>query len=303
VTNASGIATLGSWTLGLGGNSLFASVAGLPGSPLIFNALGTAHVQLVTFGDSNTDYGYSGSNFPIVAASYVSNAPAKKLGPNEPNSSFQLAGKIESRWRANRSQTIVVVNHAVGGTTTGTGRTILFSPNAREVVNGVTRFEGEALGVSYPWSGGEAPSEYYPTGPIARVQAFTPRPSDFLYLSMGTNDSGAGISTASTIVNLEWMVDLWIARGIPANHIIVTTLPPRAPGQSASMPALNAAIRAKFQAKGVNVIDIAGMTSNDDGATWRRSSLHVGDAVHYAEEVREVIADRIVAIMLALTAP
>src|SRR5688572_22620079 len=303
VTDASGIATLGSWKLGLGGNSLFASVSGLPGSPLIFNALVTADVQVVTFGDSNTDYGYSGNSFSIVAASYVSNFPSKKLGPNEPNSSFQLAGKIESRWRANRTKSIVVVNHAVGGTTTGTGRTILFSPNAREVVNGVTRFEGEALGMAYPWSGGEAASEYYPSGAIARVQAFTPRPSDFLYISMGTNDLGAGISTASTVVNLEWMVDLWIARGVAANHIIVTTLPPRQPGQSASIPALNAAIRAKFQPKGVNVIDIAGMTSNDDGATWRHPRLHVGDSVHYAEEVRDVIADRIVSILMALTPP
>ena len=31
VTNASGIATLGNWVLGIGGNSLFASVPGLSG--------------------------------------------------------------------------------------------------------------------------------------------------------------------------------------------------------------------------------------------------------------------------------
>lgn len=303
VTNGSGIATLGSWTLGIGGNSLFASSDGLAGSPLIFNALGTAQVQLVTFGDSNTDYGYSGNNFSIVAASYVSNVPAKRLGPNEPNNSTQLAGKIESRWRATRSKTIVVVNHGVGGTTTGTGRTIVLSPNAREMVNGVTRFEGEALAVAYPWSGGEPASETYPSGAIARVQAFTPRPSDFLYISMGTNDAGAGISTASTVINLEWMVDQWIARGIAANHIMVTTLPPRQPGQSASMPALNAAIRAKFQPKGVQVIDIAGMTSNDDGATWKSANLHVGDSLHYAESVRNAIADAVVNILLTLTPP
>src|SRR5688500_4635023 len=249
LTNGSGVATLGSWTLGFGGNSLFASVDGLAGSPLIFNALGTANVQLVTFGDSNTDYGYSGNSFHIVASSYVGNFATQRLGPNDPHNSAQLAGKIESRWRGNRSQTIVVVNHGIGGTTTGTGRTIVGSPNARESVNGVTRFEGEALGVAYPWSGGEPPSDTYLSGPIARVQSFTPRTADFLYISMGTNDAGAGISTASTIVNLEWMVDSWIARGIAATHILVTTLPPRQPGQSASMPALNAAIRAKFQPK------------------------------------------------------
>ena len=303
VTDSKGVATLGSWTLGIGGNSLFATADGLAGSPLIFTALGTAQVQVVTFGDSNTDYGFSGNNFSVVAASYVSNIPSKRLGPNDPNNGTQLAGKIEARWRANRSKTIIVVNHGVAGTTTGTGRSILLSPNAREAVNGVTRFEGEALGVAYPWQGGESPSEAYPQGSIARVQAFTPRASDFLYVSMGTNDSGSGISTTSTVVNLEWMVDLWIARGIPADHIIVTTLPPRQPGQSASMPALNAAIRAKFLPKGVNVIDIASMTSNDDGATWKSASLHVGDSLHYAESVRNLIADAVVSILLALTPP
>jgi hypothetical protein len=303
VTDAKGIATLGSWTLGIGGNSLFATSAGLAGSPLIFTALGTAQVQLVTFGDSNTDYGFSGNNFAVVAASYVSNLPAQRLGPNDPNNGTQLAGKVEARWRANRSKTIIVVNHGVAGTTTGTGRSILLSPNAREAVNGVTRFEGEALGVAYPWSGGESPSSAYPQGPIARVQAFTPRASDFLYISMGTNDTGAGISTASTVINLEWMVDQWIARGIRSDHIFVTTLPPRQPGQSSTMPALNAAIRAKFLPKGVNLIDISAMTSNDDGATWKSASLHVGDSLHYAESVRNLIADAIVNILLALTPP
>ncbi|MDP9178184.1 MAG: SGNH/GDSL hydrolase family protein, partial [Gemmatimonadota bacterium] len=284
------------------GNSLFASVDGLAGSPLIFTALGTAHLQLVTFGDSNTDYGYSGNNFPIVASSYVGNFAATRLGPNDPNSTSQLAGKIESRWRASRSQTIVVVNHGIGGTTTGTGRTIVGSPNARESVNGVTRFEGEALRVAYPWSGGEPQSNNYPSGPIPRVQAFTPRTSDFLYISMGTNDAGAGISTASTIVNLEWMVDLWIARGIAANHIIVTTLSPRSPGQLSVKP-LNDQIRSKFLPKGVSVVDLAAMTSNDGGDTWKSASLHIGDSLHYAESVRDLLADAVVNILLARTPP
>jgi hypothetical protein len=302
VTNGSGVATLGSWTLGFGGNSLFASVDGLAGSPLIFNALGTANVQLVTFGDSNTDYGYSGNSFHIVASSYVGNFAAQRLGPNDPHNSAQLAGKIENRWRSNRSQTIVVVNHGIGGTTTGTGRTIVGSPNARESVNGVSRFEGEALGAAYPWSGGEPPSDTYLTGPIARVQAFTPRTSDFLYISMGTNDAAAGISTASTIVNLEWMVDSWIARGIAANHIIVTTLSPRPPGQLSVKP-LNDQIRSKFLPKGVNVVDLAAMTSDDGGDTWKSASLHVGDSLHYAESVRDLLADAVVSILLARTPP
>jgi hypothetical protein len=166
----------------------------------------------------------------------------------------------------------------------------------------VTRFEGEALGMAYPWSGGEPQNDNYPSGAIPRVQAFTPRNSDFLYISMGTNDLGAGISAASSLVNLEWMVDLWIARGIPANHIIVTTLPPRPPGQT-SVKALNVSIRSKFLPKGVNVVDIASMTSNDDGDTWKSASLHVGDSLHYAESIRDLIADAVVNILITLTPP
>jgi hypothetical protein len=304
VTNASGIATVGSWTLGLSGNSLFATVDGLAGSPLVFVALGTPQVQVVTFGDSNTDFGFSGNNPTVVAASYVSNKPDKRLDPSAPNNSLQLAGKIESRWMANRpSQSIKAVNHAIAGTNTGAGRTILLSPNAREPVNGVTRFEGEGMGVAYPWSGNEPVSDPYPTGAISRVQAFTPRTSDFLYISMGTNDFSAGIATATTLVNLEWMVDQWIALGIPASHIMVTTLPPREPGLSGSIPGLNAGIRSKFGPKGVRLIDISVMTSNDDGLTWKSPSLHVGDFLHYAESVRDSIADAVVSIMLSLTPP
>ena len=303
VSNSSGIATLGSWTLGMGGNSLFATVNGLAGSPLIFVALGTAQVQVVTFGDSNTDWGFSGNDPTIVVASYVSNVPGVRLGPSAPNSPLQLAGKIESNWRSNRSQTITVVNHGIGGTNTGAGRTVSGSPNARAMVGGVTRFQGEAMGTAYPWNGNEPVNAQYPNGGIPRVQAFTPRSSDFLYISMGTNDSGAGITTEATLINLEWMVDQWIALGIPASHIIVTTLPPRQPGQSASIPALNDGIRARFGAKGVRLIDISAMTSNDDGLTWKSSSLHVGDSLHYAEQVRDLIAAVIYTVMDHLTPP
>jgi hypothetical protein len=119
---------------------------------------------------------------------------------------------------------------------------------------------------------------------------------------MGTNDPGAGISTASTVINLEWMVDLWIARGIRTDHIFVTTLPPRPSGQP-TPTALNSAIRSKFLPKGVNLIDIEKITSNDNGATWKNASLHVGDELHYAETVRDTIADQIVSVLLALTPP
>lgn len=303
VTNSSGIATIGSWTLGIAGNSLFATVDGLAGSPLIFVALGSAQVQVVTFGDSNTDFGFSGTDPNVVVASYVSNRADVRLGPNDANSPRQLAGKIETRWTANRpNQTIKIVNHGIAGTSTGAGRTVLYSPNARELVNGVARFQGEALGMAYPWSGDEPfAQQSYPTGPIQRVQAFTPRASDFLYISMGTNDFGAGISTASSLVNLEWMVDQWIALGLPANHVIITTLPPRQVGQSASLPGLNDGIRSLASRKGLRVVDIATLTSNDNGLTWKSASLHVGDSLHYAESVRDSIADAVTSIMLQLT--
>jgi hypothetical protein len=49
-TNASGIATVGSWTLGpvAGSNTLTATSAGLAGSPLTFTATGTAVIPVVT---------------------------------------------------------------------------------------------------------------------------------------------------------------------------------------------------------------------------------------------------------------
>ena len=159
------------------------------------------------------------------------------------------------------------------------------------------------MGTAYPWNGNEPVNAQYPNGGIPRVQAFTPRSSDFLYISMGTNDSGAGITTEATLINLEWMVDQWIALGIPASHIIVTTLPPRQPGQSDSIPALNDGIRARFLPQGVRLIDIAAMTSNDDGLTWKSSSLHVGDSLHYAEQVRDLIAAVIYTVMDHLTPP
>lgn len=305
-TNTSGVATVGSWTLGIGENSLLATAPGLAGSPVTFVAVGTVAVQVVTFGDSNTDLGFSGTDINDRVSSYVSDAPSNgirvRLGPNDPNSGLQLAGKIEFKWRAARTPSIRVANHGIAGTTTGAGRDATTgAPNAQEAVNGVTRFQGEVLGMAYPWSGGEPTNFAYPNGPVRRVQAFQPRNSDFLYLSMGTNDIGAGVPTATILSNLETMVDQWIALGRPANHVIITTLPPRPPGTSSSIPGLNDQIRSRFGAKGARVISIDSFVSNDKGLTWKSSSFHVGDSLHYAESVREWIADQVVAIMSSLT--
>lgn len=311
VTNSAGIATLGDWVLGIGGNSLFASVPGLTGDPLIFVALGTAEVQIVTFGDSNTDLGFLGTDPSPKVGSYVSSTnPAIRLGPNSPNSPLQLAGKIEARWRANRTKTIRAVNHAISGTSTGSGRSILFAPNALAQVGGVTRFRGEVLGDAYPWSGGEPVNDFFPNGAVSRVQAFTPRTSDFAYISMGTNDIVEGVSTTVIRNNLEIMIDEWIGRGFPPNRLFITTLPPRRPGaESARIPDLNSKIRALAQAKGIRLIDISAFVSNDDGLTWRTSpsnpsysgAVHpTNDDIHYSEVVRNYIADVVVDVMLQL---
>jgi lysophospholipase L1-like esterase len=305
VTNASGIATLGSWTLGIGGNSLLATVDGLSGSPLIFVGVGTVQVQLVTFGDSNTDFGFAGTDPAVRVTSYISDGnPGVRLSPSAPNDQLQLAGKIESRWRAARSQTIRVVNHAIAGTNTGAGRNILTSPNAREAVDGVTRFQGEALGAAYPWNGGESTNDFFPDGSILRVQAFTPRQSDFLYISMGTNDVSpdVNIPTATSLVNLEYMIDQWISLGLPASHVMLTTLPPRTPTEAAKIRNLNDGIRALAQRKGVKLIDLCSYVSNDNGGNWADPSYHViNDLTHYSEQIRDRLAADVVTYMSALT--
>jgi lysophospholipase L1-like esterase len=305
VTDASGIATLGSWTLGLGGNSLFAAVDGLSGSPLVFVGVGTVQVQLVTFGDSNTDFGFAGTNPAAQAASYVSNVPLVRLAPDAPNSTFQLAGKIEARWRASKTQTIRVVNHAIAGTNTGAGRNLLTSPDAREMVNGVTRFQGEALGAAYPWNGGETTNDQsYPNGPIARVQAFSPRSSDFLYISMGSNDvtPDVNFSTSTSLANLEWMIDQWVSLGLPVSHVMLTTLPPRTPTEAAKIRNLNDGIRALAQRKGVKLIDLVTYCSLDNGGNWADPSFHVNnDLIHYSEQIRDRLAADVVSYMASLT--
>jgi lysophospholipase L1-like esterase/uncharacterized protein YjdB len=306
LSNSLGIASV-SWTLGLGGNSLTAQVAGLIGSPVLFTAVGQADVQIVTFGDSNTDLGFAGTDPAAKVGSYISGInPAIRLAPDAPNNALQLAAKIETRWKANRpNQTIKAVNHGIAGTSTNNGTSILTSPNGLHVVNGVTRFGGEVLGLAYPWSGGEGTNDFYPSGSILRVQAFKPRAADYGYISIGTNDIGEGTPAATIKANLETMVDNWIQAGLPPNHLMITTLPPRRTGTTDNprVLALNTMIRA-FSAKGVRVVDLAVFTFSDDGSTWKTPTLHVtNDELHYAETVRDWLADQIVSIMLQGTPP
>jgi len=307
LTNSSGIATVGSWTLSLGGNSLAASVPGLNGDPILFVAVGQADVQIVTFGDSNTDLGFLGVDPAPKVGSYVSGVnPAIRLSADAPNNGLQLAGKIEVRWKANRpANTIKAVNHGIAGTSSGGGRSILTSPNALVQVNGVSRFQGEVLGVAYPWNGGESTNSFYPNGSILRVQAFVPRAVDFGYISIGTNDIGDGVPVSTIKINLETMVDQWIQSGLPPNHLMITTLAPRRTGTTDNprILALNIMIRA-FSQKGIRVVDLAGMTFSGDGTTWKDPLLHVtNDELHYSETVRDMLADAIVSLMLQATPP
>ncbi len=303
VSDAAGIATVGSWTLGFGGNSLSASAPGLSGSPVIFTAVGAVEVQIVTFGDSNTDLGFQGTQSAPAVASYVSPSnPSIKLAAGAPHSGLQLAGKIEARWKANSPRTIRVANHGVSGTSTGAGRSGLGAPHALEQVGGVSRFRGEVMGDAYPWSGGEPVNALYPSGAIQRTQSFVPRSSDFAYVSMGTNDIGAGVATATITGNLASMISEWTNRGLPAGKFMLTTLPPRRPGaESANIPDLNAKIRALASSTGARLIDLAAFVSNDDGLTWKSPAMHVeGDQLlHYSESVRDWLADQVVSVMLS----
>jgi hypothetical protein len=276
-------------------------VPGLSGDPVIFVAFGQAEVQIVTLGDSNTDAGFQGTDPSPKVGSYVSSAnPALRLSPSAPNSILQLAGKIEARWKANRSATIKAVNHGIAGTMSGTGRSLVFAPNALEQVGGVSRFRGEVLGDAYPWSGDEPVNEFYPNGAIQRVQAFTPRSMDFGYISIGTNDVGL-VPNTTIRNNLEIMIDQWIGRGLAPSRLIITTLPPKRFAESANIPGLNVLIRNLALSKGVRLVDIAAFTSNDNGLNWKNASMHVvNDEIHYSEAVRDWIADQVVSIMLVM---
>ncbi len=261
----------------------------------------TPPVRIVTFGDSNTEWGVNGVDPRVLARSYLSEG--SYLAAMAPHTSDQLAGKIETRWKAARSNAVRAVNHAISSTTTGGGgfgganRHSSDAPHARTAVAGITRFEGEVLGLRWPWSGGERVSSKYTDGAVRRVQAFAPEPNDFVYVSMGTNDPGSRMSTQQTLTNLQWMIDRWLAAGRSADHFLLTTLAPRTGALGTSFPALNNGIRALAASRGVVLIDLATHTSPDNGRTWRSDSFHVGDGLHYSETVRDWLADQVVTEM------
>jgi hypothetical protein len=257
-------------------------------------------VRIVLFGDSNTDR-CEEIQPPNRISSYVSVAP--RLGPGDPHLACSVPGKVQLAWQGLRSETIRVVNHGIASTTTGGGgfggpnRTPKGSPNARLKVGTFTRFEGEVLGMGYPWSGGEPTNSSFPAGAIKRVNAYTPGSNDFVYVSMGTNDDAGPTRTmtaAQTAANLRWMIERWIAAGRAADHFILTTLAPRDDANSrTSISERNTLIRALGDELGVHIIDLAAYTSDDNGATWRSPSLNIGDGIHYTQAVRAWLADQV----------
>ena len=258
-------------------------------------------VRIVLFGDSNTDRCEEVSP-PGRRSSYVSVTP--RLAPDDPPLACSVAGKVQASWTAAGSEAIRIVNHAIASTTSGGGsfggpnRSSAGSPNARTVVGGVSRFQAEAMGRGYPWSGGEPTNSSFPSGPIRRVNAFAPGPNDFVYVSMGTNDDAGPTRTmtaAQTVANLRYMIEQWTAAGRSPDHFVLTTLAPRDDANSpGSIADRNTLIRALAAELGVHLIDLAAFTSDDNGATWGAPSLNIGDGIHYTEAVRGWLGEQIV---------
>jgi hypothetical protein len=281
-----------------------------PSSPFTAASCATTPVPLVVrivlFGDSNTDR-CEEVQPPNRISSYASVSP--RLGPNDSHLACSVAGKVVAEWRRSRSETIRVVNHAIASTTSGGGgfggpdRTSQGAPNARLAVGGITRYEAEVLGEGYPWTGAEPTNSSFPTGPVERVNAYTPGPNDFVYVSMGTNDDAGPTRTmtaAQTTANLRWMIEGWVGAGRAPDHFILTTLAPRDDANSpTSIPDRNTLIRALALETGVHLVDLAALTSDDNGATWRSPSLNIGDGIHYTEAVRTLLGEQVAAWMSA----
>lgn len=245
-------------------------------------------VRVVLLGDSNTDYGYSEPWAELEHGDYINPENQYRVSPDAPNSKWQLAGILEEL-SVGRIQ---AVNHGIGGTNTGFGYGLTggHGPNAREAINGITRFEAEVLGKGSPtWT----------ANGIARVHAFVPTDKDFAYISLGTNDCRYGLSYTSTINNLRWMIETWKAQGLPASHLLITTIPPTSDTPSCKTNEVNPKIRQLIAETGVTLIDLSAFTSTDDGMTWRDPSFSVGppDNVHYRYVVRKWLAGEILRVI------
>ena len=208
----------------------------------------------MTFGDSNTDLGFIGTNASAESRLVrLERQSGDRLGANAPNDATaarrQDRGTLEGEpyeddqgGKSRRSPEL----------RRGTGRT--YPPRAERAgaVGGVTRFRGEVLGDAYPWSGGE-PVNSRPVSERANpARSGVQAARDRLRIHLDGNERHRGRGHFSThcrreiAINLEIMVDEWIWRGLAPNRLIITTLPPRRPGtESATIPDLNNRISAR----------------------------------------------------------
>jgi hypothetical protein len=237
-------------------------------------------IRLALIGDSNLARGQNGSS--TVATSYVEGGSLSIDPDGYPDHPKLLSGKIMAL-----RPDIEAVNHGISSTRTDTG-TVSGKPHALHSINGITRFEAEVLGAGYPWTATSIP----------RINAFTPAAVDFGYYSLGINDITGGIAPETIRDNIGIAIDLWLAAGLPATHLMVTTLGPRAghPNE-ANIPVTNQLIRELVSAKGVSLVDIAALVSDDDGLTWKDPGLHIGDGLHYTEATLDLLAAAVNAVI------
>jgi hypothetical protein len=238
-------------------------------------------VRFAMIGDSNLARGVSGTT--TVATSYL-HGDDLSIDPDAyPDHPKLLSGRImELR------PEVEAVNHGISSTRTGTGTVSGGRPHALHSIAGTRRFEAEVLGLGYPWTAVGVP----------RVNAFVPTTADFGYYALGINDIGAGIAPETIRDNIATAINLWLAAGLPAAHLMVATLTPRLGSPHRfNIPLANELIRALVQEKGSSLVDIAALVSDDDGLTWKSSALHVGDGLHYSEATLALIAAEIHAVL------
>jgi len=249
-----------------------------PPSPAVATAVPA--VRLAMIGDSNLERGKSGA--ATVATSYVSGTGQAIDTGTYPDHPKLMSGKIMAL-----RLDVEAVNHGIASTGTGTG-TVWGHPHALHAISGVTRFEAEVLGRGFPWTAAGIP----------RVNAFTPTAADFAYYSLGINDIAAGMSPTAIRDNIAAAIDLWLGAGLPAAHLMVTTLGPHTTHPNhANIPITNGLIRTLIASRGVSLLDIAALVSADDGLTWKHPGLHTGSGLHYSEATLDLIAAEVVRVM------
>jgi hypothetical protein len=110
VTDATGVATVGSWTLGNGAtNTLSATVGSVAGSPVIFSATSATQIVVTTQPPTNTT---SGANFSVVVELRSANGSVVPITGHALTIGIQSGGGT-----LNAGSTLTTVN-TVGGVAT-----------------------------------------------------------------------------------------------------------------------------------------------------------------------------------------